>query len=145
MRKLEIDWGELELAFDNSSYEMAYYLDLKTGKVPVVTEDDRYNLERPSDDLQDWEKQAAEQARAIDEGEGERYVSAPRQSSHEGYRVMERFIGTVASPRLRDLLEGAIEGRGAFRRFRGVLAEHPEEEKRWYAFEQRALQREILD
>ena len=38
MRKLAINWVELELAFDNSSYEFAYYLDTETGKVLVVTD-----------------------------------------------------------------------------------------------------------
>ena len=145
MRKLKIDWGELDLAFDNSSYEMSYYLDLETGEVPLIVDEDRDYLGEPADDLQDWQKQAAERARAIEEGKGERYLGVPRRSSHEGYREMERFIGTVASPRLRDRLELAIEGRGAFRRFRGVLAEEPHEETRWYAFKQRSIQQEILD
>ncbi len=145
MRKLKIDWGELEMAFDSGSFEMSYYLDLETGKVPLVSDEDRDYLDEPDDDLQDWQKQAAEQAKAIDEGDGTRYVHVPRRSSHESYRDMERFIATVPSPRLRDRLDRAIEGRGAFRSFRGVLAEHPQEETRWYALKQRRLQQRILD
>ncbi len=145
MRKLKIDWGDLEMAFDTGSMEMSHYLDLETGEVPMVTEDDRSYLEEPDDDLQDWQKEAVEQAKAIEEGYGERFLSVPGQSSHEGYRDMERFIATVASPRLRDRLDRAIVGRGAFRSFRGVLAEHPPEETRWYAFKQQRLQQRILD
>ncbi len=145
MRKLKINWGDLELAIDTGSFEMSHYLDLETGEVPMVTEEDRDRLDEPTDSLQDWEKEAVEQARAIEEGLGERYVGVPGQSSHEGYRDMERFIATVARPRLRDRLDRAIEGRGAFRRFRDVLAEHPEEGTRWYALKELHVQKRMLD
>ena len=36
------------------------------------------------------------------------------------------FTERVRDPRAHDLLERAIEGRGAFRRFRGTLFEFPE-------------------
>lgn len=145
MGKLNIDWGELEMAFDNGSYEMSFYLDLETGKVPMVTDEDRMYIEDPPDILPDWQRQAVEQAAAIAEGEDERFLSVPMRDSHEGYRDMERFIATVASPSLRDRLDRAISGRGAFRRFRDVLAEHPPEETRWYAFKQQRDQRRMLD
>jgi hypothetical protein len=47
---------------------------------------------------------------------------------------MEAFIETVASRRLQERLWGAIRGRGAFRRFKDVLAGHPAERDRWFAF-----------
>jgi hypothetical protein len=54
--------------------------------------------------------------------------------SRDGYRDMERFIGTVRDPGRADRLEIAISGPGAFRRFKDVLARWPEELERWYAF-----------
>src|SRR5579863_6042416 len=54
--------------------------------------------------------------------------------SRDGYRDMERFIGTVRDPGRADRLEIAISGRGAFRRFKDVLARWPGELDRWYAF-----------
>lgn len=47
---------------------------------------------------------------------------------------MERFIGTVRDPGRADRLEIAITGRGAFRRFRDVLARWPKELERWEMF-----------
>ena len=47
---------------------------------------------------------------------------------------MERFIGTVRDPGRTDRLEIAISGRGAFRRFKDVLARWPGELDRWYVF-----------
>jgi hypothetical protein len=43
------------------------------------------------------------------------------EGSRDGYRDMERFIGTVRDPGRADRLEIAISGRGAFRRFKDIL------------------------
>lgn len=40
-RKLDIDWPELQLAFDSSFGEASCYLDRETGTVVTVTEDIR--------------------------------------------------------------------------------------------------------
>lgn len=56
------------------------------------------------------------------------------EGSRDGYRDMERFIETVTDPERADRLEIAITGRGAFRRFKDVLARWPGELERWYAF-----------
>jgi hypothetical protein len=44
---------------------------------------------------------------------------------------MERFIDTIADRNRADRLEIAIEGKGAFRRFKDVLARWPDELERW--------------
>ncbi len=56
------------------------------------------------------------------------------EGSRDGYRDMERFTGTVPDPGQADRLAIAITGRGAFRRFKDVLARRPGELERWYAF-----------
>jgi uncharacterized protein UPF0158/nucleotidyltransferase-like protein len=69
--------------------------------------------------------------------------------SHEGYEEMRAFVERVREPRARDLLERAIAGRGAFRRFKDTLLEFPELRDSWFRFhdsrlEQRAI-RWLLD
>src|SRR5437660_8872035 len=54
--------------------------------------------------------------------------------SGDGYRDMEDFITRVTDRRAADLLERAIAGRGAFRRFKDTLFEFPEVRERWFAF-----------
>jgi uncharacterized protein UPF0158 len=48
---------------------------------------------------------------------------------------MEEFIATVSDEHLQELLDVAIQGRGAFRRFKDVLARHPAEQQRWFDFQ----------
>ena len=47
---------------------------------------------------------------------------------------MVQFIGTVDDPHRADWLGIAIEGRGAFRRFKDVLARGPGELDRWCSY-----------
>jgi Uncharacterised protein family (UPF0158) len=59
--------------------------------------------------------------------------------------MMERFIATVINSALKDALQDAIVGKGAFRRFKDALGRFPDERKRWFAFRDALLHRFILD
>ncbi|MEB3267667.1 MAG: UPF0158 family protein [Leptolyngbya sp.] len=69
------------------------------------------------------------------ESEG-RYLSLPRQNPQEGWRDMESFVDTVADTHLQNLLAGAIQGKGAFRRFKDILRrpKYAAEQERWHQF-----------
>jgi len=64
----------------------------------------------------------------------DRWLWVTCEGSGDGYRDMQAFIATVADPGHADRLEIAIQGRGAFRRFKDVLERWPEELDRWFAF-----------
>lgn len=87
-----------------------------------------------------WHRAAVEYAREMGEedpdesDDPERWIRVECEGSRDGYRDMEMFIGTVSDPDKADRLEIAIQGRGAFRRFKDVLARWPGELERWFAF-----------
>ena len=72
-----------------------------------------------------------------DQGESEsseRWLPVECLGSVESYRDMGFFIGAVAADASKaNRLAAAIDGRGAFRRFRDALDDWPEELDRWYA------------
>jgi hypothetical protein len=156
MQQLKVDLGELAFAFESGFHELSNYLDLETGEIVVVTDDARGHLEAIYEamngeegeelpgmatllaewGLPDWQRQAVLQADAVERGYGDRFLAVPQMGSHEAYRDMEDFIIIIRSPRLRELLDVAITGRGAFRRFKDVLYNYPHEEKRWFAFKE---------
>lgn len=145
MRKLEINWTELSAAFQSGFPEMEHYLDLETGKVLLITQEVKWYLKEPLDaELHGWQQQMLQDARRIEEGYGTRYISIPQQESREGYRDMERFIATVQDQHLQDQLWRAIQGRGAFRRFKDALLEYPDERERWFAFSERCVHERML-
>jgi len=165
-RRLRVDLSELEVAFDDASWERSYYLDLETGKVLMVTEEFRQELERLHEEaipgesideeanvttvldqlqLPDWEREALREANQVEEGFGTRYISIPRSESTESYGDMEEFITMVEDEHLVELLEVAINGKGAFRRFKDVLANYPAERERWFHFKDNRIRERMLE
>jgi hypothetical protein len=64
----------------------------------------------------------------------DRWLGIDPTGSRAGWNDMGDFIGTVSNPGRADRLAIAIEGRGAFRRFKDVIARWPDEQDRWYGF-----------
>jgi hypothetical protein len=144
MRKLKIDWMELSAAFESGFAEMHHYLDLETGEVLMVTDEIRWYREEPGAELHGWQQEMVQTARRIEEGYGSRYVQIPQQDSHESYRDMEWFIGTVQDQRLQERLWQAIQGKGTFRYFKDVLQDYPAERERWFAFSDRCVHNRLM-
>ncbi|MEZ4391201.1 MAG: UPF0158 family protein [Polyangiales bacterium] len=115
-RRLEISWEALEDAFENNAPEVHSYLHLSTGEVLRVVD----GVADP----------AMHQRIAADSG----YLRVDPVSSREQYRWMERFIATVTESDLRGRLVTAIDGKGAFRRFKDVLMNFPADRERWFLF-----------
>jgi uncharacterized protein UPF0158 len=121
-RKVRVDLQELRFAMEDASYEHRYFLDTETGELILVSE------------LFE-DEEAQRQLAEIDEAEPGRFLRVPRADSREGYDDMQDFIDTVSDEHLQELLDVAIQGRGAFRRFKDVLAPHPGEQQRWFDFQ----------
>ncbi|MBK7580216.1 MAG: hypothetical protein IPI67_08440 [Myxococcales bacterium] len=121
MRDVPVDWEALEDAFENNAPEVHSYLHLTTGEVLRVV-----------DGIADPEMHS----RIASDGT---YLRVEPVSSREQYRWMERFIPMVDENELRDRLTSAIDGKGAFRRFKDVLMAHAPERERWFAFRSERL------
>jgi hypothetical protein len=65
--------------------------------------------------------------------------------SREAYGDLEDYITSVRDPRARDLLERAVAGRGAFRRFKDTLMEFPELRQAWFAFHDARMERRAIE
>lgn len=70
-----------------------------------------------------------------DEPEGtEQWLHVPCAGSRDAYRDMEDFITTLDDQDLARFLGIAIQGPGAFRRFKGMLATSPAQLQRYWLF-----------
>lgn len=165
MRSLQVDLAGLAEAFASGNEEATFFLDLETGAVLLVTEETRRDLDdvravlegasanSPADlaaaledsDLPPWEIETVLEAFQVEADSGERYLAVPRVDSRQAYRDMEAFIATVGEAALRERLYRAIQGRGAFRQFKNVLNERPQEEQRWYDFRDGCTQQRMLE
>jgi uncharacterized protein UPF0158 len=120
-RDIPVDWEALEDAFENNAPEVHSYLHLSTGDVLRVV-----------DGVADPQMHSRI---AVDNG----YLRVEPVSSREQYRGMERYIQMIDPSELRDALGAAIDGKGAFRRFKDVLMSHATERERWFAFRSERL------
>jgi len=121
------DWNLFEFAFECADLQVRSYYDTVTGEVCVTGpfEDDPGERERIDSDPS-------------------RYLEIDRLGSREQYGWMERFaLEEVADEVLRDRLLRALDGRGAFRRFKDTLLEAPRERERWFAYHNSKIQRTI--
>jgi len=163
-RRLAVDLEGVATAFENGFPDLSYYLDLETGAVAMVSDETRGELEEVyaeldtgedlddaavdatirQRDVPDWQREALAEANRVERGFGTRYVAIPRDDAHDAYRAMEDFIGTVDDERLRERLSDAIDGRGAFNRFKRVLSDHDEERDRWFTFWDARLRERVV-
>ena len=161
-RQVKVDLEDLKFAFESGFTEARQYLDLETGEVVLIGDETRRQLETLLDgmdldsieavdaaihgeDAPAWQKDALHGAALVVFGDTSRFIAIPEADSRAGYEDMVAFIDTVSNQHLQELLEVAIQGRGAFRRFKDVLAKHPQERERWFRFHDQRVQQRVLD
>jgi hypothetical protein len=135
MLKLRVDLPMLCLALEDGSGMQKYYLDSQTGEVIPISSGSEF-----SDDFDS--NQEMEDAIECDPT---RYIRVPNISSREAYENMEEFIETLGDPNLKEKLYIAIDGPGAFRRFKDVLISYPEERERWFALRDKKIENKGLE
>ena len=120
LRPLSVDLEELAGVLEGDPTFGGGRLDLLTGQV--------------------WPQAAIDYARETGEEDDDESDDADRwlwvhcEGSRAGYHDMVQFIGTIDDPHRAERLGNAIEGRGAFRRFKDVLGRWPGELDRWYGY-----------
>jgi hypothetical protein len=132
----------LELATDR----IEAYLDVESGKVVLVSEDDEIELKHPdSEGLPEWQREHLQSVRKVLKSKP--LLRLPNTSEIHEWSIMETFCNsltdTIAKPKLLE----SIHGKGAFQRFRQTLDELGNSEE-WFSFRRNSLEqvaREWLD
>ena len=120
LKPLPVDLELLSDVLDQGLGEDPGRLDTTTGEVWPASAIE-YALDADTDDV----------ARLAEPG---RWLTVEPEGSDEAYRDMVVFVMTVSEPGPAADLGRALEGKGAFRRFRNQLGRYPDLEQRWYAF-----------
>jgi hypothetical protein len=135
MRELQVDMDEILDALESGENDpVDFLLDLETGKVETRFRNDLL------DDI-------GEEEGELDSPwleHPERYEEIPKISSHEEYSWMCEFADSIDESDIRQMLDLALQGKGAFARFRDVVFRYPDLKTRWFAMKREALLKEAL-
>jgi hypothetical protein len=147
MKKLKVDVEDIAMIMENQDrFDTQYYLDTETGEVLAIPEELMSAIDEgeSDEDLPDWELELLPKAKDIFEG-SERYEEIPIRPSHEGYDLMVQFTEEMKNQKIQRELYIALDGKGAFRRFKNVLRDYPEVEKHWFKFKAERDKEEVKD
>ena len=125
MRELNIDWTALHGAFQMPVPDVRCYLSLVDGTV----------LKLPPGDP----GYATVQASKAD------FVVVEAIPSRIQYQWVDEFVLTIEDADLKTRVEAAINGKGAFRRFKDILLTSPEERRRWFEFRDARMRQRIIE
>lgn len=118
---MKVKLQEVLEALEGAGMEIEYYCDTKNQKILMIF-----------DGMVDGEEDE-ELIEEISDGFIEDYIPLPGQYEINEYRMMEEFIYELPAGKNQDVLERAIRGKGAFRRFKDCLYDLGLEH-RWYKF-----------
>jgi Uncharacterised protein family (UPF0158) len=114
LTELAVDLDQLADLIDGGSESAGGRLDLTTGQV--------------------WPEFAFEDSFDEDEDDPHRWLHVWPTGSRRAYNDMVDFTAARTDQRLRERLDRALEGRGAFRRFKDVLFDRPNDREDWFVF-----------
>ena len=110
-------------AMEMANDSVRSFLDLQTGAIETLFDD-------PVDD----EEQEEISERLDEHG----FVRLPEQYDIHAYHIMEEFVSKLQNPMIQERLADAINGRGAFQRFKRGIRQYGVEQD-WYVFREAAF------
>jgi hypothetical protein len=119
---------------------MHVFLNRQTGELYGGTDEQLAKAEEGDDDLLDWEVEIVHRLREVLESPA--WLELPRRDAREDHRTMEQFSLERCQGRVREELLSAIQGRGAFGRFKDAIHRRGLQEA-WYAFRREALSEDV--
>lgn len=121
---MKVKLNDVIEALDFINDETQYFYSIKTEEILMVW-DGMVNGENDPDLIEEIEENFDE------------YIALPRQCEIDEYSMMEEFIDNLPEGRKQDELYDAIQGRGAFRKFKDEVYELGLEQK-WYKYRDEA-------
>ena len=120
---MKVKLRDIVEAMEMANESARSFLDLQTGEIETLVDD-------PLDD----EEQEEISERLDEHG----FVRLPEQYDIHEYHIMEEFVEQLQNPMIQERLADAINGRGAFQRFKRGIRQYKVEQD-WYDFRDAAF------
>ena len=150
MKKLKVDLEMIANAMEDvARVDMEYYLDKETGEIIFIPEEvSRYVEEEDEnlrEELPDWQKEGVKLAQEILLKKPDRYIYIPEGPPCNGYDLMVEFAEKVEDELLMEKLSIALDGKGAFRRFKNIIADYPDYREKWFKFRDERINKKVIE
>lgn len=134
--------SEIELQIDDAFT----FINTKTGEVITLMREEigAAEDEEPLEKFPVWQRANIEKAINIIEDKVGVYVDFTLRNEFNEYEFIEEFILSIKDQRIREELYDAIQGRGAFRRFKDGVIEHGVD-KHWYMYRENKIKELVID
>ena len=130
MKKIETNFQELKDAFESRFDEAGFFLDIQTGEIIFIVDDDFADNKYDKDEIYD---------------NSDRYYEIGPIDSADSYKIMEDFISEVDDEKIKNELINSINKRKPFRNFKDNLKKYPDIEKKYFQFFDIKLEEEVRD
>ena len=122
-------------AIERTADEWRQFLDIEKMEI-VSIPDPSFGAEVRDDDIKKLEE--------IEEGWNEKFFELPTKHEIHDYRIVEEYVQTLPTGHIKDRLQQAIHGKGAFSRFKNILRESCNEQD-WYNYRNKAYERLAIE
>ncbi|AST90846.1 UPF0158 family protein [Sutcliffiella cohnii] len=137
--KNAISLRELVEEMDTQSEDDKSFINRETGKIIIIETSILRRIEEEEIEAETNVGGESLYIEALDIIENdEKYEVIPSQWDINEYEMMEDFISSMESPKVRDRLYGVIKGKGAFRRFKDMIIKL-DVEQQWYLYKDQRL------
>ena len=127
-----IDFEDFCVAVQSDDGLNESIIDKNTGTIHFITDEVELWINVKADDCPEWIKETVEAAREYQKNPNN-FITVPSQQEVDEYSMMGNFALTLNNNEHKKILLTAIEGRGAFRRFKNSVIKLGIEEA-WYNY-----------
>lgn len=128
MIEIKIDFDELMDAFENSSVDNHFFIDLEKNEIVNINEYIELNA-----------------SERLEEMDNERYIKIPERLPLDEKIIMESFAYNLEDFNLVDEFLNALNRRKPFRNFKDLLYKYPHLRNRWYAYKDKEIKNQLID
>jgi len=131
---MKIKLSSIATGMEFQGLESSSYLNLKTGEVILIADEEIHAAEIDEDisDQAEWYKEAIANAKEFLENQ-DQYLELPSKYDIDEYRIMEDFVYSIPIEEQKEEMLHLIQGKGAFSRFRQGLERFLLKDK-WYKY-----------
>ena len=142
--KAKVNLEDVLEAIEIRTRESNYFYNKNTGEIHYITDDELREAEDDIDisEYPDWQQESIKTAIDILSTDG--YIKLPDDYEIDDYEIMEDFCYSIENKEIRTEMINAIDGNGAFRKFKDKIYEYDLADD-WYDYQDKRFREIAID